>query len=260
MRTSKFGIIPLFSFVILMYLLPVAMFLSRGMHSIVFTEVIYQKGFLYSLLITLLVCLLASGITLFLGTSLALSIAFGNPVYKKIRIFVMLTPILLNPLAIILGWIFLLQNQGPIGLLFGFVHESSILYSSTSVIIGIVYLGIPFVSLPLLNNFQTINKNTIYWSRLANASPRQILKKIIFPLSSRGFITGFVLVFILSIGYYIVPTILGGGNVTFYASLIDQQANQTLNWNMASAMSLLLICLLILLVIVFKLLTNSIKV
>lgn len=204
---------------------------------------------------TFIYSFIATAITTFLGWILGFSMVFGSPKIKMFTSFIGLLPLLVNPLVIIYGWMLVLSNGGLLNdiikKIFGTTAGLQLLYNPPAVIIGMVYLGIPYMTLSITLSMLEIKSTVLSAAKTMGASFVQIIEKIILPISKEGIFTGIFFVFILSIGYYIIPSLLGGGKVDFISTLIEQNINQVLNWPLASAISIwVLFCMIIMFFIV----------
>src|SRR5262249_26496675 len=107
--------------------------------------------------------------------------------------------------------------------------------------VGMVHIMLPFMVLPLVAGMRTIDRSLLRAAEVMGATPAQAFAKIFLPLSMPSVAAGSVLVFMMSLGFYITPALLGGPRHTMAAVLIEQPANQLLNWGLASALATLLL-------------------
>jgi putative spermidine/putrescine transport system permease protein/mannopine transport system permease protein len=117
--------------------------------------------------------------------------------------------------------------------------------------VGMVHIMLPFMILPLLANMQAIDRSLIAAAGVMGASPWQSFRKIFFPLSLPGISAGCALVFMMSLGFFITPALLGGPRHMMAAVLIEQQANRLLDWGLASALSGVLLVLTVAIYLVY---------
>jgi spermidine/putrescine transport system permease protein len=136
---------------------------------------------------------------------------------------------LLNTLLMKIGLI-----DGPIRLL----------YTDTAVILGLVYLMLPFMILPLYANLEKLDYRLVEAARDLGASYIQIFRKIIWPLSLPGVFAGCILVFVPAMGLFYVATLLGGARQLLVGNLIQQQFLNARNWPLGSATSIVLILMM----------------
>ena len=122
----------------------------------------------------------------------------------------------------------------------------SILNTETAVIIGMIHLLIPYMVLSLVGVLQSIVPNVEYAAYSLGASPMQTFCKVIFPLSLPGIISGCVLVFTMSMTSYVTPKLLGGSKFRMMATMVVQEINVSFDWGAASAISYILLAVILL--------------
>jgi ABC-type spermidine/putrescine transport system permease subunit I len=115
------------------------------------------------------------------------------------------------------------------------------LNSKMAVILGMVHVMLPFMILPIYSAVTRIDADLPKAARGLGASTVRILTTIYLPLTLRGIAAGVTLVFVVSLGFYITPALLGGGKVLMFAMVIEQQVREFLAWNFASALSVILL-------------------
>lgn len=119
----------------------------------------------------------------------------------------------------------------------------SFLPGTLAVNVGMVHIMLPFMLLPLLASMRTIDRTLIAAAEVMGANPWTAFRKVFFPLSLPGLGAGSALVFMMSLGFFITPALLGGPRHMMAAVLIEQQANRLLDWGLASALSTVLLVL-----------------
>ena len=110
-----------------------------------------------------------------------------------------------------------------------------------AVILGMVHVMLPFMILPIYSALTRIDPDLPKAARGLGASAARIFTTIYLPLTLRGIIAGVTLVFVVSLGFYITPALLGGGKVMMFAMVIEQQVREFLAWNFAGALSVILL-------------------
>ena len=168
-------------------------------------------------------------------------------------IFVLLpfwTPVLVRTYA----WLVILQdhgliNQGLLGL--GVISEPLPLsHNMTGALIGMVQIMLPFLVLPLFASMKAIDPNLIAAASNLGAKPSRAFRDIFFPLSLPGFLSGLLIVFVLCLGFYLTPAILGSGHVIMVAMRIDANVRTYSNWGAASALGIVLLLITVMLILV----------
>ncbi|HWK97397.1 MAG TPA: ABC transporter permease [Pseudolabrys sp.] len=182
---------------------------------------------------------------LMLGYPLAYQLTRAKPAVKAIILVCILIPFWTNLLVRSYGWIVLLNPQGLInGLLryLGLIDGSlPLLHNTTGVLIGMTQIMLPYMVLPLAAVMSRVDPSLVRAARSLGASPVAAFTKVYLPLTLPGAIGGSVLVFMISLGFFVVPAMLGGPREIFLAQLIEFNVNQTLNWPFAGALAAVLL-------------------
>lgn len=145
------------------------------------------------------------------------------------------------------AWMVVFQRKGVLnqllvgsGLTDNPVH---FLPGTLAVNVGMVHIMLPFMLLPMLAAMRSIDQTLISAAGVMGANPWRAFLKVFLPLSVPGVGAGSALVFMMSLGFFITPALLGGPRHMMAAVLIEQQANELLNWGLASALSTVLLVL-----------------
>jgi ABC-type spermidine/putrescine transport system permease subunit I len=153
------------------------------------------------------------------------------------------------------AWIVILRTKGIINsflLSIGFINEPlDILYNEFSVIVGMTHIMLPFMVLPIFSVLKNIDPRLLRAARNLGANAKRAFALITFPLSLPGVGAGVMFTFIISLGFFIVPALLGGPKTLLISTLIAQQINFFANWEFAGAISVILLMTTIIMVIVF---------
>ena len=144
----------------------------------------------------------------------------------------------------------LLQRKGLIntwGLQLGWWDEPlALVHNLTGTLIGMVHIMLPFLVLPLLNAMRAIDKDYLNAAANLGASPTRAFWSVFFPLSMPGLLAGTLIVFILCLGFYVTPAVLGGGKVIMVSNHIANDIELFFNWGAASALGVVLLVLTLL--------------
>jgi putative spermidine/putrescine transport system permease protein len=169
-------------------------------------------------------------------------------------IFVLLpfwTPVLVRTTA----WVVLLQREGILNNLLRWLRLTSeplpLIYNRTGVYIAMIYVLLPFMVLPLYGVMRGISPTGMKAATSLGAPPLVAFLRVYLPQSLPGINAGCLLVFILAIGFYITPALVGGPNDQMISYFIAFYTNETLNWGMASALALLLLTATLLLYLLY---------
>ncbi len=193
------------------------------------------------------------------------SLLLGYPIayliskFKKVGLFVLFVILLsvsINELTVNYAWMTILQRKGLLNQVFlmtGLISNPiQFLGTELGVIIVEISILLPFMILPIFNSLNKIDTNIIFAAKSLGANNIQVLLKIILPLTLQGTIIGSLLVFLVSLGIFITPSIIGGPKVIVMSTLITQQMLSMLNWPFASASSYILLVLIIVVAILFR--------
>ena len=214
--------------------------------------------------ITFRVSFVVTFFCLILGYMIAYLVANVPPRVGNILLMLVIIPFWTSVLVRTYAWMVILGRQGVINqILLGVGVVDSplkLVYNALGVYIGMVQILLPYMVLPIYSVMKGIDKNLIAAARNLGASPFWAFLKVYFPLSLPGVFAGTALVFILSLGFYITPTLLGGLKDIMISKMIERHVNEMLNWNFASAMGVTLLLLTAVTFILFKLLTKSLKI
>jgi putative spermidine/putrescine transport system permease protein len=139
------------------------------------------------------------------------------------------------------AWVIILGQDGVINQLLSALGLSSgpiqFLYTRFAILIGFVQVMLPYFVFPLHGVMSRIDLRLVTAAESIGASPLRAFLGVFFPLSLPGVASGAILIFILTLGFFVTPTLLGGLHEITYVMLIERQVNTLLNWNMAAAMS-----------------------
>lgn len=242
-------------------------FVERGAYGgieWVFTWENYQRAFdplyLGILLKSAKIAALATLFAVLIGYPAAYAIARAPRHRQPVYLFLVMLPFWSNYLIRTYAWIVLLNREGLLNKLFSLLGYSgdpiSLLYTESSVVLGLVYNYIPFVILAIYSSLSRINGELWEASRDLGASGWMTFRRVILPLSVPGIAAGSVFVFVLSIGNFITADLLGGKQVQMVGNLIYSQFLTARDWPFGSALSFILIAIMLLLLFVQALLAR----
>lgn len=211
--------------------------------------------------VTLWVSLVSTAISLVLGYPTAFYMARTKSRMKQVMMIVILFPFLVSAVVRSYGWMVILGTNGLLNQLLqslGLISAPlKILNTETAVIIGMIHLLVPYMVLSLVGVLQSIDPNVEYAAYSLGASPFQTFSKVVFPLSLPGIISGCVLVFTMSMTSYVTPKLLGGSKFRMMATMVVQEINVNFDWGAASAISYILLAVILLVQIAVVLCTSG---
>jgi ABC-type spermidine/putrescine transport system permease subunit I len=262
---------PLLFLFIIFYLYPLVSLIPesviKGGHFTSEHYVHFFKQPLYShvLIRTLRIGLMATVISFIIGYPFAYFLSeIRNQKLSNFLLVLVLLPFFTSILVRSYSWTVLFQTKGIINnflLSHGLIREPlALMYNEPAVLIGMVHVLLPFMVLPIHSVLKNLDKNLIRAARNLGAGPLRAFSKVTFPLSLPGVGAGVIMVFILSLGFFITPALLGGPKTLMITTLIDQQINRLMNWEFAAAIAVVLLLATILMMVIFDRLVGLDKV
>lgn len=214
-----------------------------------------QQIYLPTLGKTLWVAFIITWICILLGYPVAYYLTTLKKHRAGFALLFILLPFWTSFLVRTTAWITILQTEGIVNKTLLALHlinqPLELLYNQFAMIIAMVHILLPFMILPLYSVMKNIDHNYIKASYSLGAGYLTSFWRVYLPLSLPGLAAGSLLVFIISLGYYITPALLGGVDGQLISSLIALHMRETNNWELASALSGILLFVVILLYLVF---------
>ena len=207
---------------------------------------------------TLAVSIVITMLCLILGYPVAYLIANSSTSKANLLLLLILVPFWTSLLVRTTSWIVLLQNQGVINDLLVAVGVTTdetrfpMIYNMTGTLVAMTQILLPFMVLPLYAVMRTISPSQMRAAAALGATFRQAFVRVYWPQSVPGVAAGSLLVFILSIGYYITPALVGGRTGQLISNLIAYHMQQSLNWGLAAALGVVLLACVALLYCLFN--------
>ncbi len=198
------------------------------------------------------VSFLTTGLCILLGYPLAYFLAELPKRAANLCMIAVLLPLWTSLLVRTYAWLVLLQRRGLInnwGIELGLWNEPlALVHNLTGTLIGTVHVMLPFMVLPLYSAMRAIDRNYLRAAANLGASPIRSFWLVFFPLAMPGLMTGSLIVFILCLGFYVTPAVLGGGKVIMVSSRIANDIEMFFNWGAASALGVVLLVMTVLIV------------
>ena len=188
-----------------------------------------------------------TGLTFILGFPIAHLLATLPMRKSNLLMILVLLPFWTSLLVRTTSWMVLLQQQGVINDILvwlgviGGGQRLQMIYNQTGTIIAMTHILLPFMILPLYSVMRTINPTYVRAARSLGATSWTAFRRVYFPQTLPGLGAGAMLVFILAVGYYITPALVGGSSGMLISNMIAQHMTGTLNWSMAAALAALLL-------------------
>lgn len=162
-------------------------------------------------------------------------------------LFLFILPMWMNFLIRTYAWLTILGSNGVINSFLNFIGipRQNLLFTEGAVLLGLVYNFLPFMILPIYTSLQKIDPSLIEGAQDLGANSFQIFKRIIFPLSIPGVISGIAMVFMPALSTFIISNLLGGAQFMLIGNLIEQQFLRVGNWHFGSALAVVLMILIL---------------
>jgi spermidine/putrescine transport system permease protein len=271
MKLRRWFLAPTGSVLAFLFAAPMAIvlmysFLTRGAYGGVTSQWTVDNYFrlfdpLYGVILlrTLALAVSATLLCLALGFPLALFIARSDK-RKTLYLQLVMVPFWTSFLVRTYAWMFLLRDTGLINstlMALGVVREPlPLLYNNGAVLVGLVYTYLPFVVLPLFATLERMDKSLLEAAADLGARPLEVVTRVVVPLCAPAFRAAAVLVFIPCLGAYLTPDLLGGGKTVMAGNLIQNQFTTARDWPFGSAVSLILMAI-VLMLLFFSMRTQS---
>ena len=196
---------------------------------------------------TLEISFLVTVFCLILGYPVAYLLSTLSVRTSNLLLILVLLPFWTSLLVRTTAWIAMLQGEGVLNdlfVVFGIATNEdrfSLIYNKTGTLIAMTHILLPFMILPLYSVMKTIPPSYVRAAKSMGATPWTAFWRVYFPQSVPGIGAGALLVFILAIGYYITPALVGGQDGQMISNIIDFHMRRSLNWNLAAALGLVLL-------------------
>ncbi len=250
-RSRNFALtVPALLLLVVFFILPVVSLLLRSVmepepglqnYQALLGSTTYLKIFLNTFSVSALV----TAVTLAIGFPVAWALAIMPKRWASIVFAVLLLSMWTNLLTRTYAWMVLLQRTGIINktlMGLGLISEPLPLVNNlVGVTIGMTYIMLPFIILPLYGVIRKIDPAILQAAALCGATRWQALSRILIPLAAPGMVSGALMVFVMSLGYFVTPALLGGTANMMLAELIAQFVQSLVNWGMGGAAALVLL-------------------
>ena len=209
-----------------------------------FEEPIYWLTFvrtaLYSILVTFLTLVIALPLAFYITKVVA-------PKLPGFLLVLLLLPFWVSELVRVYGWMILLRESGVINhflIKLGVMQQPiEMLYRDSTMILGLVYTSMLFMVVPIVSVLESLDDSLIEAAYDLGANMWSILFKIIIPHATPGIVSGSIVVFMLTLGNFLTPNLMGGKNSLWFTEQIYNQFIASFNWNQGSAFGFLLLAL-----------------
>lgn len=218
---------------------------SSGVLTLANYERLLRPAYLSSFIITFQVAFCVTLACVLLGYPLAYLLSQLPERASQICMAFVLLPFWTSILVRTYAWLVLLQRQGVINnwlLDLGLIQEPlALVHNFFGTVVGMVHVMLPFLVLPLYDKMKNIDPLLLSAAANCGATPSQSFRQVFLPLSLPGLASGITLVFVLCLGFYLTPALLGGGKVSMWSMKISDTIALYGNWGAASALGVALL-------------------
>ncbi|MGC1429552.1 MAG: ABC transporter permease [Albidovulum sp.] len=210
-----------------------------------YERMLSRKSYSRIFITTFQVSLLTTGLCILICYPLAYFMAQLPSRLANLCMITVLLPFWTSLLVRTYAWLVLLQKQGLVNdwaISLGFWEEPvKMVHNMTGTLIGMVHIMLPFLILPVYNAMKAIDRDYIKAASNLGASPQKAFWTVFFPLSTPGLFAGALMVFVLCLGFFVTPAVLGGGKVIMVSMKIVSNIELFVNWGAASALGVVLL-------------------
>jgi len=215
---------------------------SLAQYKTFFLEPLYWHVFVH----TAVMSVLATGMTLLLAFPIAWVIAkLARGRAGSLLFIICLIPFWVSETVRTLGWMILLRESGVLPALLVKMHVTAmpveLLYRDATIFVGLVYTSLLFMMVPLVSSLESLDNSLIEAAYDMGAGGFAILRTIVIPHAAPGITAGCIVVFMLTLGNYLTPTLLGGKNSQWFTEQIYAQFITRFNWEQGAAFGFLLL-------------------
>jgi len=212
-----------------------------------YRQVVSTSVYLMVIGLTFRTAAMVTLVALALGYPLAYVLATVRPRLGRVLVVIVVLPFLTSIIVRTYAWMVLLGRNGVVNQYLVAIGLTDaplrLLYNQAGVVVGMTYVLLPFMVLTLASVMRGIDPSLVRAAHSLGASRWQAFRRVFLPLSAPGIAGGTLLVFILSLGFFITPALMGGPSDVMIAMLIEREVEFTLNWSFASTLAVILLVL-----------------
>jgi len=246
-RAASIGALPI-AFLLVLFVFPVLRFLLLAVEdgTLAHFEKALTDGLHVLVLVeTLRIAAIVTLICLALGYPLSYWLATTTPPWRNVGFALLLLPFWISVLVRTYAWMILLGRNGVLNrqlMALGVIDAPlPLLHNTTGVVIGMVHVLLPYMVFPLYAVMRRVDPALLSAAEGLGAPGWQVMRRIYFPLTLPGVLSGATLVFVISLGFFITPALLGGGRVLMIGVLIERHVRQYLDWGLAAALAIIVL-------------------
>jgi ABC-type spermidine/putrescine transport system permease subunit I len=220
-----------------------------------YTSIVASPVYMTVLALTFKTALGVTLICVLFGVPTAYLLANLEGSWRNVLLMAVALPFLTSILIRTYAWMAILGRNGVVNQLLQAVGLTStpmrLMHNELGVYVGMVHVLLPFMILPAYSVMSGIDRRLLHAAQSLGASPRKALVSVFLPLALPGIASGALLVFLIAIGFYITPALLGGPKQVMISNLIEVQVMELLNWGFGSALAFVLLAATVVLMVLF---------
>jgi putative spermidine/putrescine transport system permease protein len=252
--------LPILIVLLVLFVFPISKIIIRSFMDPGFTlkhylHILHTPVYFRILFITFRIAFFVTVVCLFAGYPVAYLLSKLPPRKSNLLMIFVMLPFWTSLLVRSYAWMVLLQREGILNMILmklGLISTPiKMMFNPIGVTVGMVHILLPFMILPLLAVMKGIDRNLLKAAENLGARPSVAWWKVFFPLSLPGVGAGCLLVFMMGIGFFITPSLLGGRTDTMISMAIEAQVNDMVNWGLASALAVVLLGITIFIFIIY---------
>ncbi|MEM5632042.1 spermidine/putrescine ABC transporter permease PotB [Bacillus toyonensis] len=267
MEKGKLLALPTVAWLLIFFLVPLVFvlgfaFMQRGAYGTVEMQFtldnivrVFDPLYMGTLWETVKIAVITTVLCLLIGYPFAYTITIVDRKYRSILLLLATIPFWINFLVRSYAWIVILRSQGLVNTLLlklGIISEPlNLLYNTPSVILGMVYSLLPFMILPVYAAIEQLDKRKLEAAYDLGATPVKAFWNVTVPMTMSGIATGSILVFVSSIGMFVVSDVMGGSKVALIGNVIQNQFLGARDWPFGSALSMIVVLFSVLLIYLY---------
>ncbi|PEJ87150.1 spermidine/putrescine ABC transporter permease PotB [Bacillus toyonensis] len=267
MKKGKLLALPTVAWLLIFFLVPLVFvlgfaFMQRGAYGTVEMQFtldnivrVFDPLYMGTLWETVKIAVITTVLCLLIGYPFAYTITIVDRKYRSIILLLATIPFWINFLVRSYAWIVILRSQGLVNTLLlklGIISEPlNLLYNTPSVILGMVYSLLPFMILPVYAAIEQLDKRKLEAAYDLGATPVKAFWNVTVPMTMSGIATGSILVFVSSIGMFVVSDVMGGSKVALIGNVIQNQFLGARDWPFGSALSMIVVLFSVLLIYLY---------
>jgi len=216
---------------------------------------VFDPLYMETLWETVKVAVITTVLCLLIGYPFAYTVTIVDRKWRSLLLLLATIPFWINFLVRSYAWIVILRSQGLVNTLLlklGVISEPlNLLYNTPSVILGMVYSLLPFMILPVYAAIEQLDKRKLEAAYDLGATPLKAFWHVTVPMTMSGIATGSILVFVSSIGMFVVSDVMGGSKVALIGNVIQNQFLGARDWPFGSALSMIVVLFSVLLIYLY---------